>query len=61
MSVMVTMGVVKMPLVSTFMVDISVSVKQATMVVEEFVLVSAMCSKCTLLFMHLLYIPNVYP
>ena len=40
MSVTVTMGVVNMPLVSTFMVDISVSAKMATMEMEKLVLVS---------------------
>ena len=39
MSVMVPMGVVKMPLVSTFMVDISVVVTMATKAMEEHVLV----------------------
>ena len=43
MNVMVAMGVVNMPLVSTFMVDISVVVKMATMAMEEPVLVSAHC------------------
>ena len=43
MSVMVAMGVVNMPLVSTFMVVISVVVKMATKAMEEPVPVSAHC------------------